>query len=109
MVPGGCGDNSVGQFDFLGLTYLNGKFCDSIGDMSQNEARQKFTHVVLISGARSDQHLHPGKNADTLVRVARQFAAGFAYSFEVVDQNVRVEQGPHHSLRIDTPRLRRPT
>jgi hypothetical protein len=61
--------------------------------------REKAPRREFDLGSCADQHLHPGDDADGGLLVAQQLVPRELDTPEIVDQDVGVEERPHHSRR----------
>ena len=92
-------NHRIRQFDPMPPAQVNRARGDPLVQADDLKAAQKIPRRRLEIGRRPDHHLHPGDDADRFVGMERKLGPGFGNGVQIVDQNIRVEQRLHHSLR----------
>jgi len=92
-------DHRMGQFDAVAATESDCTLRNPLIDCQYIESIQESSRCHFDIAAGANHNLHPGDDADGLVRIVLQFGAGFRNSIEIIDENIGIEERLHHSRR----------
>src|ERR1700761_427106 len=91
--------NGIRQLDPMPAPQTDGTFCHLLVQVDHSEALQKRLSGMKQSGRSADHYLDPGDDTHRLVLVPPDFITGLRHPTQMVNHDVRVEQGLHHSAR----------
>ena len=93
-------DHGVRQFEASISPYFDSGHRNGFGQWKHRETVEQSASRDFPIGAHPRQHLYPSDDADRGVRILIQHVGRSLRPFGEIDQDVGVEERPHHSSRM---------
>lgn len=96
-----CGgpDNGIRQLDALAAAQLNGLFGGLRINSEEFKTIQKCARRICRLRCRTHHDFHPGDDADKRISVPVQLQASGGKAQKIIDQDIGIYDGSHHSPR----------